>query len=71
MLLAVVLALPFAGALAAALVPSGARSHAALIAGGTAVLGLVLLGLQWSPVAHGAVLTNRIEWVDALGFASP
>jgi len=67
MQLAVLLVLPFAAALAAALVPGNARTRAALLAGGAAVAGALLTASRWPTISRGEVLVQRIEWVPALG----
>ncbi len=63
MLLALIAALPFAGALLTA----GAARRAAWAAGGATAAGLVLVALQAPAVLGGQVLHWRVEWLPALG----
>ncbi|MCM3659340.1 hypothetical protein M3147_18975, partial [Agromyces mediolanus] len=62
-----ILLLPFAGSLAAALLRPGARTAAASIAGVTALAGTILVGLLYPALAGGGLLESRVEWLPSLG----
>jgi multicomponent K+:H+ antiporter subunit A len=62
-----ILLLPFAGSLAAAFLPSGARNFAGLLAGGVALVGTILTAALYSSIAGGTVLRSRIEWLPTFG----
>ena len=67
LLLIALVGLPFAGAVAAGLLPTGARNLAAGLAGAVA---LACLGLVWTAypaVSAGAVLRAEIAWMPSLG----
>ncbi len=65
--LLLILLLPFLAALFAALLPTHARNRAALLAGLTALTATVGTALHFPAVAEGGVLTQRWDWVPALG----
>ncbi|WP_250265955.1 monovalent cation/H+ antiporter subunit A [Rhodovastum atsumiense] len=67
LLLPALVALPFAGAIVAGLLPTHARNIASGLAG---VVALTCLGLVWAAyptVSAGGVLRARVEWVPSLG----
>ncbi|HYI39961.1 MAG TPA: monovalent cation/H+ antiporter subunit A [Allosphingosinicella sp.] len=66
-LLWILLALPFAGSLAAAFLPTNARNVAGVLAGAVTLLGTVLAALLYSRVAGGAVVRTEVEWLPSLG----
>ncbi len=68
-LLAVLVALPFVGALLAALLSPNARNAEAWLAGCIAVGGLALTISAYPAVADGGVVRHTIEWVPALGLS--
>ncbi|ONF97002.1 Na(+)/H(+) antiporter subunit A [Sphingomonas jeddahensis] len=59
--------LPLMGSLAVALLSTGARNAAGLIAGATALAGTVLIGCLYPVLAGGRVLESRIAWLPSLG----
>lgn len=65
--LAAAVALPFLGALIAALLPSNARNLEAWLAGGVALAALLMVWLCYPAVAAGEVLRAEIPWVPELG----
>jgi multicomponent K+:H+ antiporter subunit A len=65
--LATAVALPFLGALIAALLPSNARNLEAWLAGGVALAALLMVWLCYPAVAAGEVLRAEIPWVPELG----
>ncbi|MDQ3265261.1 MAG: monovalent cation/H+ antiporter subunit A [Myxococcota bacterium] len=65
--LLLILLLPFLAALVAALLPTHARNRAALLAGLTALAGTVGTALHFPAVNAGGVVTQRLDWVPALG----
>ncbi|MCB1978480.1 MAG: monovalent cation/H+ antiporter subunit A, partial [Burkholderiaceae bacterium] len=60
-------ALPFAGSLLAAFLPSNARNSESTLAGLIAVLCTVQAALLFPQIAEGEVLRQEIAWVPALG----
>ena len=66
-LLLALLVLPFAGAVAAALLPTHARNAAAGLAGGIALIGLALVWMAYPTVSAGGVLRAEFAWIPALG----
>jgi multicomponent K+:H+ antiporter subunit A len=66
-LLWLMLALPFAGSLAAAFLPIKARNAAGLLAGAVALAGTALAILLYSRISGGAVIRAGIEWLPSLG----
>src|SRR5690606_5292685 len=68
-LLPVLLALPFAAALIAALLSPNARNAEAWLAGLAAVAGLLLTISAFPAVTDGKVMRHTIDWVPALGLS--
>jgi multicomponent K+:H+ antiporter subunit A len=66
--LLVLLLLPFAGSVAAALLPTG-RNAEAWLAGGVAVAGLIATLLLYPWIASGTVVRHEIEWLPSFGLA--
>jgi multicomponent K+:H+ antiporter subunit A len=66
-LLIVLIALPFGGSCLAALFPTNARNAEAYLAGGVALIALVLVVAIYSQVVNGAVVQYRAPWVPELG----
>ncbi len=67
MSLILILALPFAGSLCAALLPSNARNAEAWLAGLIALVCVVLIATLYPDVANGGVIRADIPWAPALG----
>jgi len=67
MSLILILALPFAGSLCAALLPSNARNAEAWLAGLTALACTVLVASLYPQVADGGVIRADLAWAPALG----
>lgn len=65
--LLLILVLPFAGSLCAAVLKSSARNAEAWLAGLIAVSGVVQLILLYPQVSNGQVLALSLPWVPALG----
>jgi multicomponent K+:H+ antiporter subunit A len=65
--LATAVALPFLGALIAALLPANARNLEAWLAGGVALITLSMVWICYPAVAAGRVLRSAIPWVPELG----
>ncbi len=66
-LLLALVALPFAGALAVTLLPTHARNAAAGLAGGIALVCLMLVWAAYPTVSAGGVLRAEFAWIPALG----
>ena len=66
-LLFVVVALPFIGAIIAAALPRHARTGAALLSWGIALISVICLGLLWSRFQDGEVIRETIPWLPSLG----
>ncbi|HVJ13116.1 MAG TPA: monovalent cation/H+ antiporter subunit A, partial [Burkholderiales bacterium] len=66
-LLIVVLALPFAGSLAAGLFPANARNREAWLAGAVALAVQALAWAAYPEMANGQVLRLDFAWLPALG----
>lgn len=66
-LLPALVALPFAGALVAGLLPTHARNVAAALAGGIALVCLMLVWAAYPIVSAGGVLRAEFAWIPALG----
>src|SRR6185295_11946423 len=66
-LLILVLALPFAGSLAAALLPANARNREAWLAGAVALTVHVLAWTAYPEMANAQVLRLDFAWLPALG----
>src|SRR5689334_1456497 len=67
MLLLALLALPFAGSIAAALLRANARNAEAWLAGALALGALALAASQYPEMANGKVVRFGVEWLPALG----
>ncbi len=67
MSLFLLLLLPFAGCVVAALLPTSARNLESLWAALVALAVAVPLALLWPEVRDGAVLTERLAWLPGLG----
>jgi multicomponent K+:H+ antiporter subunit A len=68
-LLAVLVALPFVGAVLASLLSPNARNAEAWLAGTVALGGLAIAASAYPSVQHGGVVRHVIEWVPALGLS--
>ncbi|MCO6390936.1 monovalent cation/H+ antiporter subunit A [Aliihoeflea aestuarii] len=68
-LLAALVALPFVGAVLAALLSSNARNAEAWLAGTVALGGLIITASAYPSVVDGGVVRHTIEWVPALGLS--
>ncbi len=66
-LLLILVSLPFAGAVAAGLLPTHARNAAAVLAGAVALTGLLLVWAAYPTVSAGGVLRAEFAWIPALG----
>ena len=66
-LLLLVVGLPFAGAIAAGLLPTYARNAAAWLAGAVALVDLALVWAAYPTVAAGGVVRHEVEWMPSLG----
>lgn len=66
-ILTCLLALPFAGCLIGAFVPTNGRNAEAWFAGVIAAASLVLVCLSYPAVAEGAVIRATFEWLPSLG----
>src|SRR5690606_12570594 len=66
-LLLLLISLPFAGALAAGLLPTFARNAAAWLAGGVSFAGFALVWLAYPTIAAGNVIRQEITWMPSLG----
>lgn len=66
-LLLIAVILPFAGALAAGLLPTYARNSAAFLAGGIALTGLAITWGAYPVVAAGGVVEYKLNWMPSLG----
>ena len=60
-------ALPYLGAAIAALLPTHARNAAALLAGGIAVAGLILVFTAYPTIEGGGIVRWQAEWLPQLG----
>ncbi|HEX2139946.1 MAG TPA: monovalent cation/H+ antiporter subunit A [Woeseiaceae bacterium] len=67
MLLALIVLLPFAGSLLAALLPKHARNVAAAFAGTVALACAVLVALHYPQVTEGGVVRHYVPWLPVLG----
>jgi multicomponent K+:H+ antiporter subunit A len=59
--------LPFAAAIAAGLLPSGARDTASALAGAVALIGLGLVWSAYPTISEGGVLRVDLPWMPTLG----
>jgi multicomponent K+:H+ antiporter subunit A len=66
-LLLLVLALPFAGSIAAAFLPANARNAEAWLAGAVALAAHALAWTAYPQMSHGEVLRVDLAWLPALG----
>jgi len=67
LLLLALVVLPFAGALVAGLLPTHARNGAAALAGGIALICLMLVWAAYPTVSASGVLRAEFSWIPALG----
>ncbi|HET6629566.1 MAG TPA: monovalent cation/H+ antiporter subunit A [Woeseiaceae bacterium] len=67
MLLALIVLLPFAGSVLAALLPKHARNVAAAFAGTVALACAVLVAIQYPQVTGGGVVRSYLPWLPDLG----
>jgi multicomponent K+:H+ antiporter subunit A len=67
LILVALVALPFAGAIIAGLLPTHARNAASALAGGVALVGLLLVWAAYPAVSAGGVLRAEFDWMPALG----
>lgn len=67
MSLLLVLLLPFAGALVAALLPTNARNAESTWAGIVTLATCIPLALLFPEIRDGQVITERLEWLPTLG----
>ncbi|MGF7211378.1 multicomponent K+:H+ antiporter subunit A [Skermanella aerolata] len=67
LLLIAAVGLPFIGAIAAAILPTHARTAAAVLAGATALAELALVWAAYPTVAAGGILRHAAEWMPSLG----
>jgi multicomponent K+:H+ antiporter subunit A len=65
--LALIVALPFLGALLASLSIRGGRTFCAVTAGSVTGIALLLLALQAPAVLSGQTITTRLSWLPTLG----
>jgi len=68
-LLFVIVALPFVGAVLAALLSSNARNAEAWLAGTVAAFALAITISAFPYIANGGVISHSIDWVPALGLS--
>jgi multicomponent K+:H+ antiporter subunit A len=67
MLLGLIVLLPFAGSLCAALLPTHARNPAAAFAGAVALACVVLVALHYPQVTEGGVVRMSVPWLPEAG----
>lgn len=67
MLLALIILLPFAGSLLAALLPKHARNLAAAFAGTVALACAALVAVRYPEVTEGGVVRSSLPWMPDLG----
>src|SRR5689334_6931249 len=67
MSLTAVLALPFLGACAAALLPANSRNAEAWLAGIIALISLALVAADYPQIVDGRAIRYRVEWIPDLG----
>jgi multicomponent K+:H+ antiporter subunit A len=65
--LLLLLVLPFAGSVVAAVLPTNARNIEAWLAGGVTLAGLILAGAGYPAIADGVVMRAQVEWLPSLG----
>jgi len=66
-LLIALLALPFAGSIAAALLPANARNAEAWLAGGISLAALLVTATFYGDMARAEVIHTELAWLPALG----
>ncbi len=66
MLLLAIIGLPFAGAIAAGLLPTHARDAAARLAGAIVLACVLLVWLAYPTMAGGGVVRHEFEWIPSL-----
>ena len=66
-LLIVLIALPFGGSVLAALFPTNARNAEAYLAGGVALIALLIVVTVYPQVVNGGVVQYKMPWVPELG----
>lgn len=66
-LLVILLGLPFAGSIAAALFPTNARNAEAWLAAAVALAGLAILSIFYPQMANGEVIRFELAWLPAFG----
>jgi multicomponent K+:H+ antiporter subunit A len=66
-LLFLVVGLPFAGAIAAGLLPTYARNAAAWLAGAVSLIALGVVWAGYPTVLAGSVIRHEVEWMPSLG----
>lgn len=66
-LLIVLTALPFAGSVAAAVLPVNARNAEAWLAGAIALIALAITWKFYPQIASGEIIRSNVEWLPALG----
>jgi multicomponent K+:H+ antiporter subunit A len=64
--LLLLLVLPFAASVVAAILPTNARNAEAWLAGGVAFAGLILAGARYPVIADGLVLPAEVAWLPSL-----
>ncbi|HEX7387822.1 MAG TPA: monovalent cation/H+ antiporter subunit A [Castellaniella sp.] len=67
MFLSLIVLIPFAGSLCAALLPAHARRSGAWLAGFSALTSLALTGLLTPEVAHQGVIKHAVSWIPTQG----
>lgn len=66
-LLILLLVLPFAGSVVAAMLPANARNAEAWLAGAVALAGVLIAALLYAQVDHGGVVRYSVAWLPQLG----
>ena len=69
LLLVMLLGLPFAGSIAAALFPTNARNAEARLAAAVALAGLAILWIFYPQMSNGEVIRFELAWLPAFGLA--
>ena len=69
MILALILLLPFAGSVCAALLPSNARNGAATLAGAFALATAVATATLYGEVSDGGVVRASVDWLPQWGLS--
>jgi multicomponent K+:H+ antiporter subunit A len=67
LLLVILLGLPFAGSIAAALFPTNARNAEAWLAAAVALAGLAILWIFYPQMSNGEVIRFELAWLPAFG----